>query len=144
MNKLYKIGELARLANVSPRTVDYYTTLGLILPEKRTGGNYRLYSDETLVRLKRIDELKKAKYSLEEVKEELDQSNSVATDAQVADKIVSLRLHLEQLEREVHQVKPMIARLNPSQARNAFKHLTPHTVACIEALLVLLGKDPMM
>lgn len=144
MNKLYKIGELARLANISQRTVDYYTTLGLILPEKRTVANYRLYSDETLIRLKRIDELKKAKYSLEEIKEDLDQWNMVAADEQLAEKIASLRLHIEQLEREVQQVKPMLTRMNPSQARNAFKHLKPHTVACIEALLVLLGKDPMM
>ena len=39
--KLYKIGELAKIADVSPRTIDYYTKLSLIEPEKRSDTNYR-------------------------------------------------------------------------------------------------------
>ena len=66
--KLYKIGELAKLADVSPRTIDYYTKLSLIEPEKRSDTNYRLYSDETLTRLKRIESMKNEKYTLEEIK----------------------------------------------------------------------------
>lgn len=56
---LYRIGELSKLAAVSARTIDYYTTIGLIEPAKRSDKNYRLYSDETLQRLERIEELKK-------------------------------------------------------------------------------------
>jgi MerR family copper efflux transcriptional regulator len=48
--KLYKIGELAKLADVSSRTIDYYTKLNLIEPEKRSDTNYRLYSDEIYLR----------------------------------------------------------------------------------------------
>ena len=46
----------SKLAGVSPRTIDYlYFFMGLIEPEMRSAKNYRLYSDETLLRLKRID-----------------------------------------------------------------------------------------
>ena len=42
-DSLVKIGELAARAGVSIRTVDYYTTLGLLAPAQRTASNYRLY-----------------------------------------------------------------------------------------------------
>jgi len=41
----YRIGELANIANVSKRTVDYYTSLGL-LHAQRTKSNYRIYDEE--------------------------------------------------------------------------------------------------
>ena len=44
MSRLLRIGELANLAGVSTRTVDFYTGLGLIEPAERTAGNFRLYS----------------------------------------------------------------------------------------------------
>ena len=41
--QLLRIGELAKRAGVSPRTVDFYTDLGLLSPTRRSGGNFRLY-----------------------------------------------------------------------------------------------------
>ncbi|MFC4377759.1 MerR family transcriptional regulator [Nocardia halotolerans] len=41
--QLLRIGELASRAEVSIRTVDYYTNLGLLASAERTAGNYRLY-----------------------------------------------------------------------------------------------------
>lgn len=61
---LYRIGELAKAAGISERTIDYYTKLGLITPESRSMKNYRLYSHETLVVLQRINQLKQEKYTL--------------------------------------------------------------------------------
>ena len=142
--KLYKIGELAKLCNVSSRTIDFYTRMGLIQPEKRTGKNYRLYSDETLARLKRIELLKKEKYTLDEIKANLDQWDKVSHDQQVSDKLTTLELHLKHVEREVKELEPLIEQLKPSQLRSLFKKLTPQSAACIEALLLLLGKGPFM
>lgn len=76
--KLYRIGELAKAAGVSERTIDYYTKLGLITPEERSLKNYRLYNDETLNRLERINQMKQEKYSLEEIRQTLIKWNSVA------------------------------------------------------------------
>lgn len=144
VTNLYRIGELARLSSVSPRTIDYYTKLGLIRPEKRSDKNYRLYSDETLVRLKRIENMKKEKYTLDEIKESLDQWSKVSRDEIVTEKLTSLQLQLKQLEREVKELSPLLAQLKPNQARNAFKTLATQSAACIEALLILIGKGPLM
>lgn len=142
--KLYKIGELARLSEVSSRTIDYYTKLGLISPEKRTDTNYRLYTDETLTRLKRIESMKKEKYTLEEIKASLNQWSRVSQDEVVTEKLTSLQLQLRQLEREVKELSPLLEDMKPKQAKYAFKTLATQSAACIEALLLLIGKGPLM
>jgi MerR family copper efflux transcriptional regulator len=144
MEKLYRIGELAKLSNVSQRTIDYYTKLGLIDPDKRSDTNYRYYSDETLSRLKRIDIMKKEKYSLEEIKNSFEQWDRVSHDGEVTDKLSTLQLHLHQLEKEVKELSPLFDQLRPNQVKQAFKIITPQSAACIEALLLLLGKGPLL
>lgn len=142
--KLYKIGQLARLSHISPRTIDYYTKLGLIEPEKRSTANYRLYSSETLSRLKRIEAMKREKYTLEEIKDNLQKWNKVSHEEDIADKLSELQVHLQQLEKEVKALDPMFEHLKPYQAKNAFKLLSPHGVACIEAILLLLAKSQIL
>jgi len=142
--RLYRIGELAKLAGVSPRTVDFYTSLGLIEPASRSVKNYRLYSDETLHRLQRIEQMKKDKYSLEEIKEALDMWSKISPEEAVSRKLVDLQLHLEQLQREVKELEPVMKQLKPQQARTLYKRLMPQTAAAIEALLLLTGKGPFM
>lgn len=140
--KLYKIGELAKLADVSSRTIDYYTKLNLIEPEKRSDTNYRLYSDETLTRLKRIESMKNEKYTLEEIKANLQKWSKVSPDDTVRDKLTSIHLHLEQLMKEAKELGPIIQQLKPNQMKKLSRILTQPTAACIEALIVLLGKNP--
>lgn len=140
--KLYKIGELAKLADVSSRTIDYYTKLNLIEPEKRSDTNYRLYSDETLTRLKRIESMKNEKYTLEEIKANLQQWSKVSPDDTVRDKLTSIQIHLEQLVKEAKELGPIIQQLKPNQMKKLSRILTQPTAACIEALIVLLGKNP--
>ncbi|MFD3458266.1 MerR family transcriptional regulator [Nocardia fluminea] len=62
-----RIGELASLAEVSPRTVDYYTNLGLLTPTERTAGNYRLYDPADAERIVLIKKLENQGISLDEI-----------------------------------------------------------------------------
>lgn len=142
--KLYRIGELAKATNVSARTIDYYTQLGLIEPEKRSGSNYRFYNEETVARLKWIETMKKEKNSLEEIKSSLLKLDKLGHENVVTEKLTRLQLHMQQLEKEVKELGPLIEKLKPNQAKQAFKLLTPHSAACIEALLLLLGKGPLL
>jgi len=141
--KLFKIGELAALCEVSPRTIDYYTKIGLIAPAERSTTNYRLYGSETLQQLKRIEWLKKQKLSLEEIKRLLLQPGKAAADEAVTERLTALQLHMMQLEREAKAIAPILEQLKPKQAQHLLKRLSPQTAACIEALLLLLGKGPL-
>ncbi|MNW58816.1 hypothetical protein D3C74_366990 [compost metagenome] len=66
----------------------------------------------------------------------------MSSEEQVTEKLSSLELHLQQLEREVKELEPLISKLKPGQARHAFSNLTPQSLACIEALRILLNHVP--
>lgn len=63
----YRIGELACLAGVSTRTVDYYTNLGLIKEANRTTGKHRLYAEDALNTVKMVKKLQEHHLSLDEI-----------------------------------------------------------------------------
>ncbi|BBI32600.1 MerR family transcriptional regulator [Cohnella abietis] len=132
------------MAGISPRTIDYYTGLGLLAPAKRSTGNYRLYDDETLTRIRRIEQLKAQKYSLEEIRDQFTSINHVVTNEAVSRKLSDLQVHLAMLEREVKELEPVLEQLKPQQAKRLFRAITPQTAACVEALLLLLGKGNFM
>lgn len=141
---LYRIGELAKRANVSPRTIDYYTSLGLIEANRRSDKNYRLYSDETLLRLKRIEQMKRDKFSLEEIKRELHNWDKITPEMEVSQKLSELQQQLAKLEREVKELEPVIDQLKPRQASRMYTRLLPQTAACIEALMLIMNKSNLM
>ncbi|RCW45633.1 DNA-binding transcriptional MerR regulator [Paenibacillus prosopidis] len=141
---MYRIGELSKLANISPRTIDYYTSLGLIEPAERSAKNYRLYAHETLLRLERIEQMKKDKYTLDEIKATLESWSKITPEEQVSRKLTDLQLHLSQLEREVKELEPVIKNLKPRQANRLYTRLMPQTAACIEALMLLINKSSLM
>jgi MerR family transcriptional regulator, repressor of the yfmOP operon len=64
-----KIGEVARLTEMSPRTIRYYQEIGLLHPVKRIEGGKRIFSEEDLQRLKFIRRLKHLGLTLSEMRE---------------------------------------------------------------------------
>jgi DNA-binding transcriptional MerR regulator len=70
----YSIGELAKQAGVTPRTIRYYTAEGL-LPRPDARGQYALYREEHLLRLRLIARLKEAYLPLGEIKARIEQLN---------------------------------------------------------------------
>lgn len=79
VKKQYRIGELARKANVTTRTVRYYESLGLLKTQERADGGQRHYTDEDLVYLNRIIQLKNYGMSLDEIAEIIRLGNEDAT-----------------------------------------------------------------
>jgi MerR family copper efflux transcriptional regulator len=63
-----RIGELARRAGVTTRTVRYYEGLGLLV-SRREGGGHRQYDDDALTRMAKIDWLKRMGLTLDEIAE---------------------------------------------------------------------------
>ena len=141
---LYRIGELAKMAQISPRTLDYYTSIGLIRPADRSEGNYRLYSHETLERLKRIEQLKKDKYTLDEIKTSLESWKGITEEEQISQKLSEIQQHLSRLERDVKELEPVLKQMKPRQANRLYMRLMPQTAACIEALMILTNKSSLM
>jgi DNA-binding transcriptional MerR regulator len=65
----YRIGEVAKAAKVSTRTLRYYEELGLVSPSGHSPGGARRYSDADLARVLRIRELQElVGFNLDEIK----------------------------------------------------------------------------
>ena len=69
VEKFIQIGELAKKTKVTPRTIKHYEEKGLLKPFKKTRGGFRLYQNDKVKLVERIRQLKKAGFSLKEVKE---------------------------------------------------------------------------
>ncbi|MFP6557776.1 SAM-dependent methyltransferase [Paraburkholderia sp. B3] len=67
-----KIGELAKKVGLSVRALHHYDSIGLLSPSQRTDGGARLYGRDDLIRLHRIEALKRFGYSLPDIKASLD------------------------------------------------------------------------
>lgn len=63
----WKVGELAKLANISVRTLHHYEEIGLLIPIERTASGYRLYDENNVLKLMQILCLSRVGMSLQEV-----------------------------------------------------------------------------
>ena len=100
--ELSQIGGVAERLGVSTRTIKYYEELGLVSPENRSPGGFRLYNASDIERLRRILRLKGMGFSLAAIREFI----AVRDAAQEATRervLAETTEHLRSREREVAQ-----------------------------------------
>jgi DNA-binding transcriptional MerR regulator len=61
------IGALAKQCNITVRALRYYEEMDLIGPQRRSNGQYRLYSTRALKRIKAIQALQDLGYTLDQI-----------------------------------------------------------------------------
>ena len=71
----YTTGELAKLCDVSVRTVQYYDTRGILIPSELTEGGRRLYSENDLKKMKVICFLRDIGLPINSIQEILSESD---------------------------------------------------------------------
>jgi MerR family transcriptional regulator, copper efflux regulator len=133
-NETLKIGELAEMANVTKRTVDYYTNLGLLKAE-RSASNYRYYSVGELERLRRIEGYKRENLSLEDIKELLKKDKEDPSAIEV--KGLQLKNKMDGLNEELQEFISLIEKDGKSELLLK-KQISRESMALIQSLLVLL------
>ncbi|USK75287.1 MerR family transcriptional regulator [Peribacillus frigoritolerans] len=133
-NETLKIGELAEMANVTKRTVDYYTNLGLLKAE-RSASNYRYYSVGELERLRRIEGYKRENLSLEDIKEILKKDKEAASAIEA--KGLQLKNKMDGLNEELQEFISLIEKDGKSELLLK-KQISRESRALIQSLLVLL------
>src|SRR5512136_3250964 len=67
-DRFLTVGNLAERSGVSPRTIKHWEDKGIIEPDMRTEGGFRLYSESYVVLCQLIRDLQLFGYSLEEIK----------------------------------------------------------------------------
>lgn len=117
MENRLRIGELARRAGVTTRTIRYYESRGLLGPADRPGG-FRYYTDEALVRLNKIDSLKKLGLSLDEIASVIELYFKDPTGVRGKKKLLGiLHGHLRETERKLEDLEQFRADLQANIAR---------------------------
>ncbi|MGY6027597.1 Zn(2+)-responsive transcriptional regulator [Phytobacter sp. AG2a] len=66
---MFRIGELAKLASVTPDTIRYYEKQQMMEHEVRTEGGFRLYTEKDLRRLKFIRHARQLGFTLESIRD---------------------------------------------------------------------------
>lgn len=111
---MYRIGEIAKLADVTPDTIRYYEKQQMMEHEIRTEGGFRLYTDKDLQRLKFIRHTRQLGFTLESIRELL----SIRIDpehhtCQESKSIVQARLsEVEARIEELQTMRLSLQRLN--------------------------------
>lgn len=97
---MYTVKELARLTGLTPRTLRYYDSIGLLCPRRGRENDYRLYGSGEVDRLQQILLYRDMGLPLEEIKNLL--------DAPGFDREAALREHLTRLRERRREVDALI------------------------------------
>ena len=95
----FSTGELAKAAEVSVRTVQYYDQRGILTPSEVTEGGRRIYHDSDLERLQVICFLRDLDFSINQIKKLLQEENrEQVLELLLTDQIESLEKSSEEKE----------------------------------------------
>ena len=97
---MMQIGDLALRAGTTTRTIRYYEELGIIEPEERSEGGFRLYSEDQLRLLTIVQGLKSLGFDLERIHGLLALRTSLGTGGELAEAMARM---LADQQREIKQ-----------------------------------------
>lgn len=136
LGRLLRIQEAAAEVGLTPRSVRYYEELGLLQPAARSEGDYRLFDESDLERLRFIKGLRDdAGFSLAEVAQLLEDEEArerghaafhATTDAAerkrlLCERAARLERQIETLERKIGRLQAMVDDAQGRRARTLAK-----------------------
>jgi len=125
--EVMQIGQLARTAGLTPKTVRYYESIGLLDPPARTAGGYRSYGPDVLERLDFIRQSKASGLTLGEIRSILEIKDAGGqscdhTRALLAAHLDALDAKIDELlaaRTELRRLSERAGRLDPAECTDA-------------------------
>jgi DNA-binding transcriptional MerR regulator len=99
-----KIGDLARITDLSIKTIRYYESRGLLEKPPRSEGGYRLYGPEEVARLRFVQRAKLLGLTLEEIREMVELAARCNEGELVPRLEEVLEAKLEETERKIDEL----------------------------------------
>lgn len=115
MKRKWKVGELAKLAGLTVRTLRYYDQIGLYSPSDHTDSGHRLYTESDIARLQQILSLKELGLSLDQIKSVIADNHFSLFDI-VSLQIARLKKSIsaqQKLLQELEHLKSLMQRKEP-------------------------------
>lgn len=128
--RTYQVRDIARISGVTVRTLHHYDAIGLLPPASRTAAGYRLYDDDSLVRLQQILIQRALGLSLEEIRSALDDPGFDRRQALLRQRADLVR-RARDAERLIRSVDRALALLD-----------SPQTMESIDMKTLFDGFDP--
>ncbi|KAA0013668.1 MerR family DNA-binding transcriptional regulator [Billgrantia pellis] len=126
--RTYSIGELARMFEVTPRTIRFYEQEGLLAPERR--GQTRIYHEKDRVRLKLTLRGKRLGFSLAEIREVIEMYDAMpdGNARQLRRLLEILADKRNNMERQLEDIRLMQRELDDveTRAREVLERLGHH------------------
>jgi DNA-binding transcriptional MerR regulator len=125
----WSVGEVARLAGVSVRTLHHYDRIGLLPPSVRTEAGYRGYESGDIARLQRVLAYRELGFALEDIRSLLDSGDDAVErlrrrHGQVLERMERLAQIAAVLEKTM-EAETMGIRLTPQEMLEVFGDENP-------------------
>lgn len=104
------IGQLARQTGINAATIRYYETVGLLLPPRRSGGNYRYYGAQDQQRLVFVRRARELGFSIEQVRELIALGEHREHECSSVDDVV--KAHIVDIARRVRDLQALQGELD--------------------------------
>ncbi|MET3292898.1 UNVERIFIED_CONTAM: DNA-binding transcriptional MerR regulator [Brevibacillus sp. OAP136] len=114
MKQQWKVGELAKMAGITIRTLRFYDQIGLFSPSGYSQSGYRLYTEKDISRLQQILSLKELGLSLEQIKAVLDGDQLSLSDI-VTIQIDSLKESIRMQQKLLHELENVSSRMQRNE-----------------------------
>lgn len=123
MSRQLTISQLAKAAGIPTTTIRCNERIGLVEPENRSAGNYRMYSDWSLERLKFIRAAQAIGFTLDDIRALLSEGGRVPCcgDVQhlIKDRLTEIDQRLKHLRHVQRVLKTALAKCQTSNPRRA-------------------------
>jgi DNA-binding transcriptional MerR regulator len=129
MSKAVFIGKVAKAAGISVDTIRYYEQLGLLPEAQRTESGYRVYSPDTVERLRFVRQAQALAFTLEEIKEILRLRYSGQSPCNCVRGMLEKKL--EQVERQIVDLARFRRNLHKILENSRNIPRLPHTASAL-------------
>lgn len=127
---MYTIGEVAKLASVSVRTLHHYDSIGLVSPSERSASGYRLYCLNDLETLQQVLFYRECGFTLDAIKQlmfnpAVDREHALSSQRhQLANQSVRLQAMIDLIDRTLQSLRKGVA-MNPEDMFSVFGDFDP-------------------
>lgn len=115
------IGQAAQRSNLSAKTIRYYEDIGLVVPLRQPGNDYRIYSDADVEQLSFLQRARAAGFRLDECRELLElfrnpQRQAADVKQLVVEKLQQLEEQLKVMQRMRETLAGMVEKCTGDEA----------------------------
>ncbi len=121
--KQISIRQLARSANISVRTLHHYDKIGLLVPPRQAGNNYRFYDQSAIYRLQQILFYKEMGFDLDSIKNILDNPDFDYQDA-LQQHHLALHSKLESTKQLIQTIEDTLDQMKGKRKMNDNEYFT--------------------